>query len=319
MRFEIIGSGAMGLLFGAKLLLQGENVHFWTRTLEQASQLMNQGLTYEQLNGTKQQLLHGTYSMFDEAGISRNVDEVDCSELVYIVLAVKQNHINDKLLQRLQLLVNSYSNVVLILLQNGYGHLDIIEPVVTCPIITIVTKEAAKKIGGAHILHTGSGVTSIGDQLGRDIDSIHQKNIRNHFDKAGFQMFMSKNIKEEIYSKLIINAVINPLTAMYSITNGELLAHPVASKLMKELFEETRSILSHEMLELSSFSFERVLEVCKATSENHSSMMTDIKAGAITEIESINGAVVQLANKYGTQSPLNQSMLQLILVLHPDQ
>lgn len=305
----------MGLLFGAKLLASGVNVHFWTKSINQAEQLSKMGLKLETLQVETVKLTNGTYEAFQKQKfVNRRSDE----ELVYVVLAVKQTSLTHDFLSLLSQLMTSYSQGVLVLLQNGYGHLDKIQSYMTNPIITMITSEAALRVDQAVVRHTGAGQTIIGDQLKRDTTSNYEKNIREILEKAGFQVFVSKNIIEAIYSKLLVNAVINPLTALFRVTNGELPQEQGRLQLMRKLYDETKQVLCIEVPELDKHLFEQILHICESTSANRSSMLCDVEANAITEIESINGAVVRIASKQGISAPLNTSLVQLIVAFHPE-
>ncbi|MFD1904841.1 ketopantoate reductase C-terminal domain-containing protein [Paenibacillus rhizoplanae] len=97
-----------------------------------------------------------------------------------------------------------------------------------------------------------------------------------------------------IYRKLLINAVINPLTAIWRVQNGELLASPERVHIMKELYTEAIGIFEACGITLEQGAWEAILEVCRATSGNTSSMLADVLAARETEIRWINGSIVNM-------------------------
>ena len=315
MRFEIIGNGAIGMLYGTQLLQAGFNVHFWTRTNEQAEFLRSEGIMLVDRSGQSRKETKGTYRSLKERDLHtldfRSTDEV------YIFLTVKQSQLNNELLAQIKLLLEQHENCTLVAFQNGIGHIERLAVLSNKPIITAVTSEAALKVQSNEVQHTGTGLTTIGDQLGRDSNKIHQKKLEKVLFEAGFKTLMSKNIREAIYCKLIANAVINPLTALFSVKNGQLSSDTTRLQLMIQLFEETRAILAFEELDIANVNFDHVLHICESTSSNTSSMFSDVMAHRETEIQSINGAIVNIASRHGKEAPLNQAILQLILALHP--
>ena len=92
-----------------------------------------------------------------------------------------------------------------------------------------------------------------------------------------------------VVEKVIINSVINPLTAIYKITNGELIKNPHFMKNMRDLYNEISSVI---MISDKCESWNRIVEVCERTAKNRSSMLKDIEEGRQTEIDAILGFII---------------------------
>jgi 2-dehydropantoate 2-reductase len=58
--------------------------------------------------------------------------------------------------------------------------------------------------------------------------------------------------------------------------------------------------------------WDELVEVCRRTAINRSSMLQDVESGRETEIEAINGSLVRLARRHGILAPLNETMADLI-------
>lgn len=127
--------------------------------------------------------------------------------------------------------------------------------------------------------------------------------------------------------KLVVNACINPLTALMDCKNGELLRSSQTVSMMKKVVDEcsqcfrqnsevlaavpeASTILSPERL------FRQVVHVCQNTAQNSSSMREDILSNKMTEIDSINGHVVKLGLQLGIPTPLNTSLYNMIAAKH---
>lgn len=123
--------------------------------------------------------------------------------------------------------------------------------------------------------------------------------------------------------KLIINACINPLTAILDCLNGDLLYGERIANLMKRVISEAVSVLKaeYEVLktipEAEAFLNESrllnsVIEICKSTSENSSSMREDLKHLNHTEISWINGFIVRLGREHHIHTPTNNTLISLV-------
>lgn len=132
--------------------------------------------------------------------------------------------------------------------------------------------------------------------------------------EAGFRVERAADIRPRQWGKLVINAAINPLTAILRVPNGSLLADPLARGLLGGLAREAASVAEALGVALPFPGPERAAEeVAKRTAANHSSMLRDVLRGAPTEIEAINGAVVREGQALGMPAPLNWLVRGLVL------
>ncbi|KAH0607454.1 uncharacterized protein H6S33_002488 [Morchella sextelata] len=122
--------------------------------------------------------------------------------------------------------------------------------------------------------------------------------------------------------KLAVNAVINPLTVMYDCRNGELLENFHITLTMRLLLQEVSAVLC-ALPELAGvagretrFAAERlydvVVRVARATGENWSSMVQDVRGGKQTEVDYINGWVVRRARELGVAYTVNALMCAVV-------
>jgi 2-dehydropantoate 2-reductase len=136
------------------------------------------------------------------------------------------------------------------------------------------------------------------------------------FEQAGFEIHTSENTDALVWAKLVINAAINPLTAILGITNGELLQRPSARALMGACAQEVVRVAHALHIRLPyQDAVGQVEKVSKETAQNHSSMLQDIGRGAPTEIEAINGEIVRRAERLGVDTPVNYTLWQLVKAL----
>ena len=137
--------------------------------------------------------------------------------------------------------------------------------------------------------------------------------IADILTSVGLQTEISRNIYDSIWTKLIINAAINPLTAITRLKNGELLEHDETRQLLSMTAEEAADVARSAQPSLSVGDATSVVEtVCRATAFNISSMLQDVLRERRTEIDAINGAIVDRAKKMGIESPINETFTYLV-------
>jgi 2-dehydropantoate 2-reductase len=178
-------------------------------------------------------------------------------------------------------------------------------------------------MGPGEIKHAGYGSTIIGEIDGRISKRIIK--IRDTFNRAGIKTEISDKIKVALWSKVLVNIAINPVTALTGLRNGELLDHPEIVKVMLNAVEEAIRVAEALNIDLGfDEHIENVYKVARATYSNKSSMLQDIYKGKRTEIDTLNGAIVAFARQFGLPVPVNDTLTALVkgleynkLVYHP--
>ncbi|KAJ5892814.1 2-dehydropantoate 2-reductase family protein [Penicillium tannophilum] len=123
--------------------------------------------------------------------------------------------------------------------------------------------------------------------------------------------------------KLATNCVLNPLTALLDIRNGELLENPALQPLQRQLLEEISAVFER-LLEIKDMDYDRsqfsvtslettLRDTVEKTAHNSSSMREDVRKGRSTEIDNINGWIVKRGKELGIDCPVNTCLTQLIL------
>lgn len=323
MRIDVIGGGAIGLLFGSRLAKAGADVHIWTRTRRQAAELAEEGIELRPLDGSAARTVRVKSGWIGDADHWPGDANRDDRAGRFLLLTVKQTDVNEQLLEQLAVLacqVNGHRPTI-VCLQNGVGHLERIKSRTgEATVLAAVTTEGAKRLNARSVQHTGSGDTWIGPWPGNGNKLDHklenqQKMLISMLQTAGFASSLSNEMENLILRKLMINAVINPLTALYDVTNGELPQHPARKRLMKALLTETETVLRAAGMNIREDGWRLIEEVCDRTGGNVSSMLSDVRAGRKTEIDSINGQIVKMAENLLLAAPLNQAIVELVHAL----
>lgn len=147
-------------------------------------------------------------------------------------------------------------------------------------------------------------------------DILSTKALNAHY--LAYPQFLLKQIE-----KLIINTCINPLTAIFDCLNGELLYSPSLTKTMKKVIGEDVKVFKAEFPLLETIPdteavldedrlLQLVIQVCRTTAKNSSSMREDVRLLKNTEIHWINGYIMNLAKKHDISANTNQFMLDMV-------
>ncbi|WP_165972154.1 ketopantoate reductase family protein [Paenibacillus piri] len=325
MKLRVIGAGAMGMLLTAKLAISGAEAELVTRTSEQALLIREQGLrmnayaapgNFADESGRVAEADIHVYPAalsFDEAAAAASV--ANPAELPDVVLLmVKQTAITDDMLAVLSRQLKPSARLVCF--QNGIGHMERLRRhIPAARLLTAVTTEGARRLSPRHVAHTGVGITWLGAEEAihtTENDQALVKKIQNMLSHAGFSTSVSNDITSKVWNKLMINAVINPLTAVLQVPNGLLLELPAAKALMRSLYEEGRMLAERLGIELAPDLWEQLENVCRLTSGNHSSMLQDVQARRPTEAGAITGGLLHKARETGVPMPVHETMEQLI-------
>jgi 2-dehydropantoate 2-reductase len=131
--------------------------------------------------------------------------------------------------------------------------------------------------------------------------------------EAGLEAHTTGAVEGRLWAKAIANAAINPLTALWRVTNGELLAREDRRRLMEKLAQEAYGVALASGVEPPIEDAAAYVEsVCRATAANRSSMLQDVHHGRPTEVDSINGVIVDQGLSLGIPTPFNEAVWLLV-------
>jgi 2-dehydropantoate 2-reductase len=204
-------------------------------------------------------------------------------------------------------------DAIIILSHNGLGTVEQITHQIkpNQKLLALLLTHGAKKTDDKHVIHTGKG----GGNLGLLCGTLpkHMKNqCTKQLTNALGDIHWQENIKQAQWQKLAINAVINPMTALNNIDNGDIRLDKFSLNI-KQVLQEVVAVAAKEKVILDIQILESlVLNVAKKTAQNTSSMRADILAKRKTEIDYINGYIKQLGEKHNLATVHNGALWQAI-------
>jgi 2-dehydropantoate 2-reductase len=293
MKIAIIGAGAMGRLFAWFLARGGHRPLLVCRRQEQVEAFLHQGLRVIDVEG----ILH---TLPVEASLALHED------IVGAILTVKSYDT-----RAAAEMLRSAPHVPLLSLQNGMGNGQTLEEIIAPERFALgLTTYGATADGDTQVQYKGHGQTVVGDWLpGQEMSAAWWWS--ELLTACGHPTQVTEDIYTEIWRKAMVNIGINPFTALLEIQNGELLQQPELLLWMERAVEEAEAVAQAEGVLLTD-SFTRVLEVCRLTATNRSSMLQDRLRGRKTEIDAMCGVVVRLGEKWGISTPVNSVLLELM-------
>ncbi|MDP4170954.1 MAG: 2-dehydropantoate 2-reductase [Bacillota bacterium] len=289
MKIGIIGGGSIGMLFAA-LLSDSFPIVLYTRTVMQSDEINKNGIVLIQ-NGKETRKNVSALPIFDYRGTED-----------LTLISVKQYQL-EEILEMLQ--NPDVAKGSLAFLQNGMSHLKLLSNLEHENIIVGSVEHGAYRVNAFTVRHNGIGATRMAVFKGNG-------NLLSNFAAFAPQQFpliLEHDYYEMLLKKLIANAIINPLTALLGVENGQLIENQHYLNVFMELFEEIATVLN---LKNRQEYINQVVEICRKTAENRSSMLKDIEAKRRTEVDAILGYILEEALKQGKKVPLSHSLFHFV-------
>ena len=290
MQIIVLGAGAIGSLYGAKLAA-AHDVVLISRP-EHAAAINARGLRIE-----------GIESQSVRVPAASEVTQIGPDALILLTTKVNASA------AALEAIVPFIrEDTVILCLQNGLG---------------------SEQIAGAATGRRGvvlRGITQFGAifeepgaikfmAAGYTVIEQHERSegIANAFTAAGLSCRISADITSEVWHKTVFNCVVNPITAILGCEVGGI-AQPGLEQLKQLVIDECLAVAATQGVTFE-VDFMREINETFAPSHNIASMLQDLRRGRPTEIDYMNGAVVALGAKHGVSCPVNKGIADIIKAL----
>jgi 2-dehydropantoate 2-reductase len=301
MKTAILGSGAMGCLYGGILAEAGHDVVLVDVWKEHMDAVNTSGLKIEDLNGERTvKNIHGV----TDPAMAGAVDLV----VVFVKATATEQAMRDALC-----LVGEDTTVLT--LQNGLGNVEkICGAVDASHVVAGTTGHGSTLLGPGKIRHAGVGETVIGAPNACESSNGRVESLASFFNDAKLTTRISANVMGLIWTKLVVNVAINALTAVTGLKNGRLVDFPETAELMKLAVEEACAVAEAKGIRFEVGSpLEHAMNIARSTASNRSSMLQDVMSKRPTEVSVINGAIVEEGKRLGVPTPVNVVLTNLVL------
>jgi len=298
-RILIVGTGALATLFASRLSAAGVTVGMlgtWPAGLEAL-----------QREGAR---LLGPDGIENAFRVQASAEPADFRGAHLALVLVKAWQTERAAAQLMHCLA---ADGLAVTLQNGLGNYEILARTLGVQRAALgVTTTGATLLGPGLVRPGGDGIVSLQNHPGMDV-------LTSLLRQAGFNVQQVADARALAWGKVIINAAINPVTALLRVPNGMLLERADARWLMSRLASEAADVATAEGIRLPyKDPVAAARDVARRTADNYSSMLQDIRRGARTEIDAICGAVVRTGQAHGMAAPVNQVCWRLVRALSPN-
>lgn len=308
MNILIEGSGAIGIALGASMISQNANVSFFAR--KETAKKLGEGIKRIGLFN------HLSYSP-DCYKVYTDYNEIDDEIFDFVFVASKtiaNEDISDKL--------NKYRNILkenakIIIFQNGFGN-D--EPYlryfdknqVFCARVITGFSRPERNISEITV-HTEPIL--LGSLQGTDISSL--KPVAQMITDSGIPCELNDNLDKFLWAKMLYNCALNPLGAILGVNYGKLAENPYSIAIMNKIIEEIFNVIKAAGYKTNWDKPEQYQDIFYSklvpdTYNHFSSTYQDISKKQKTEIDSLNGMVIKLGEKYNVDVSVNKTIYNII-------
>jgi 2-dehydropantoate 2-reductase len=297
MKVLILGAGAMGCLYGAAFHRAGCKVQFVDVNQPHIDAINADGLELETRAGTEYLPI-----------LARLPEQVD-GWVDLVVVFTKTFH-TDAALAGIKAAIGP--ETWLLSLQNGLGNDKRLAAHASEDRILVGSSSLPSDlVGPGKVRSHGEGGSKLYPAFGAD--PAFAKRITELLTEGGLPAALEPDIHGAIWSKAIFNATMNPLCALTRRTPGFLGAHAESRALILALVEEGVAVANASGIAIPAQPIHDLTHVSVTDHANHeASMLQDVKAGRRTEVDAINGAIVEAARAAGVAAPLTETLWRLV-------
>jgi 2-dehydropantoate 2-reductase len=299
MKISVIGAGAMGSVIGGMLAKGGNDVTLIDVSETTVQAINGNGLRIEDENGNTETI---------QVRATSNPAEVGPVGLVLVF--VKCYHTEAAVRNAAPLIG---PQTVVLSLQNGWGNGPRISAIIGQQRLLLgVCYHSATVIGPGHVQHGGRGITFMGELDGHMSDRLIR--IADSFNRAGVKATATPAVFKEIWSKLALNVCTLSTSALLRFSAPQLIQHDSLLELMRALLREVITVANAQSFPLEFDerwqAINRLLGRCAPGVK--ASMLQDVEKRRRTEIDVINGAIVEVGRRLNIPTPYNDSMFWLV-------
>lgn len=295
MKISILGAGALGCVYGSYLSKE-HDVTFFVRRHEHKNSINTKGIRIR--NQDKEELFRIPAILSD--------DVLSIQDIVIVLVKVYDT---DRALCEIKHCIGP--KTIVVSLQNGLGNYEIISKYVEKENIVLGTSgQGAFVLEDGYVNYSGAGVDNIGALCN---DKKSAKLIADIMVQSGFKAEFNEDIEKCIWDKLLVNIGSNAVTAILEQTNTIFVNNENAKTVSRLAIGEAVAVAKTIGIRVDEKSaYERFDSVISKVLPNRTSMLQDIEKNRRTEIDSINGAIVALGEKYGVKTPYNELLCELV-------
>jgi 2-dehydropantoate 2-reductase len=309
MKLLLYGAGAVGLGLASCLLKNGETVDLIGRA-DTVAEL--------QKNGLQRTGLFGNFTAAPESfGAYASLNELPESQYNWILVCTKSFDTREAAEQIADVPFLKNASTPIVLCQNGWGNAEIFaeqfpkDRIKSGRVITGFRRPQKHQVDitvHADAIHLGSLF---------DDDVAGLEPLSEAIDAGGIPCEVTSTIGKDLWAKMLYNCMLNGLSTVFDVPYGVLGESPHTRELMETIAHEVYAVMNAAGYATHWERAEDYIEIfyklqLPPTYNHEPSMLQDIRADKKTEIEALNGAVVQLGQQHGIPTPANSTLTRMI-------
>jgi len=291
MRIYVLGAGSIGSLLGALLARAGNDVLLIGRE-EQVKAINQRGLRVVGLE---------EFEVKPRASVYAPEEPPD------LLLLTTKSYSTKTALECARRCIGPETWILSV--QNGLGNEELALKV-TPNVIGGITTNGAMLVEWGTVRWTGRGLTVIGKYPTGKARFVEE--VAEVFNGAGIETRVTDNAIGWKWAKVIVNSVINGLGTVLEVKNGTLKDVPELEGISIEIAREGCIVAQQLGIEFEVHPLELLWDTIERTRENYNSTLQDIRRGKRTEVDYINGKIVEYAQTVGLDAPRNELLWALI-------
>lgn len=299
MRIAILGGGgAMGGLFGGYLARAGNDVTLIDVSKAAIAAINDSKLVIEEKDGSQ-----------PDFAVRASDDPKSVGPVDLIVNFVKCYHTEAAIKSAAPMIG---ADTAVLSLQNGWGNAPRIASIVGEDRVLVgLTYHSATLLAPGRVKHPGAGMTYVGELGGKRSDRLER--VAETFRSASFDVTVSERILDEVWKKLALNACTLPTAALLHFFAHELAVFEPAKLEMAAILREVVDVANAQGIALDyDERWNAIVGLLEKAIGGKASMLQDVEAKRQTEIEVINGAIVEAGKRVGVDTPHNQAMVWMV-------
>ncbi len=290
MKIAVMGAGAVGCYYGARLFQAGHEVV-----------LIGRGALVEAVRAHGLRLQMDGFDGSLPMPAARDAEAARGAEVVLFCVKSGDTEAAGRALAP----VLAPGSTVLSL-QNGVANPARLAAVLPGrQVLPAVVYVAAEMAGAGHVRHHGRGELVIGP-------SPSSQALAEDFTAAGVPTRVSAHVADALWTKLVINCAYNALSALTQLPYGELVRGEGIVASMREAVAECEAVAQARGIALPATMWDDVLAISRSMAGQRSSTAQDVARGKPSEIDHINGHVVREGEALGIPTPVNRLLHALV-------
>ena len=290
--YAIIGAGALGGFYGARLQRAGSELHF----------LLHRDYEYVRQHGLICESPDGDFAL-PKVNAYANVRDMPKCDVVCVCLKTTQNHLLPDLLPS----VIKDDGVVLVM-QNGLGmEAQVAEIVGAQRAAGGLCFLCSNKIGPGHIRHLGYSLVALGEFATRGI-SERMRAIADDLQRADVETELAEDLDLARWQKLVWNIPYNGLSVILDATTSELMTQPHTRQLVEAIMREVVADARTCGVAAADEIIGKMLSNTEKMTPYRTSMKIDYDERRPLEVEAIFGNPLRAVQRAGAASPLLEQL-----------